>query len=751
MWTGAATLENFYQIFPGDNVSTSKPTKVLIGFDKENLYLGFLAFDEPEKVRATIAKRDAIFDDDTVRILFDTYDDQRRAYVLWFNPLGIQADGIHTEGVGIDYSVDVVMESKGRITSEGYVVEVAVPFKSLRRKTGKDRLWGVHVFRQIKRFDNETDSWMPISRDKTGLLNQEGYIAGLEGIDSERALEIIPSLAVSQTGRRAPVPIPQSSSSTIAVDAPERFVNNPLSLDPGLTVKFGITPTVSLDLTVNPDFAQVEADQFVVTANQRFPIFFQEKRPFFLEGKDYFQTPITAVHTRAIIDPDFAGKLTGKLGRNNFGILFASDNAPGDFSEDERNNPSTRQSIERFLDKNAYVGVLRYKRDLGKENTIGLLVTSYSFIEKHNQLGGFDGQFRLDAKTLLSFQVLGTTSRRFFFDPELNQKIYRTGNALAYRWSLDHGGRRFGFNLSGEGYSRDYRADIGFTLRTNTNTKRLFLSYDTQPRPKAGIIRYRSNLLVFTNFDWQGRMQRVDVQPMFGVQLRHQTSLTVGYRRGYERLFEEEFGPMRTPTHPGAFSGDDPERSIYKKSLIFIFDSTPNKKWGMFAQFIYDPHVFDFDLGAGPRFPRVSPLALVAPGAPLDPGAGSIVNLQTSLRYQPTDALRMSLDYNKQRLIREDTGLVAFDDNIYSLRTTYYFTRFTFLRARVDYQTIASKVRGQFLLGWTPNPGTSFYVGYNDDLNFNGFNPFTGQPEPGLRRNGRVLFTKFSYLLRRSF
>ena len=158
--------------------------------------------------------------------------------------------------------------------------------------------------------------------------------------------------------------------------------------------------------------------------------------------------------------------------------------------------------------------------------------------------------------------------------------------------------------------------------------------------------------------------------------------------------------------------------------------------------------MLDFDFGTdNPLYPRVSPSALaLGPDAPRDPGAGNELYFEASGAYQPTDALRLSLNYTKNRLTRIDTGLTAFDDNIYSLRGTYQFTRFWFARTRIDYTTLGASVRGQFLLGWAPNPGTSFYVGYNDDLNRNGLNPFSGELEPGLRRNGRNFFIKMSYL-----
>nr|QEO74651.1 hypothetical protein [uncultured bacterium] len=740
-WKSATVLKDFYQTSPGDNIAPSKPTEVFLGYDSKFLYIAFHAFDEPGKVRATVAKRDDIFQDDYVGIYLDTYNDQRKAYELFFNPFGIQADGVFAEGRGEDLSVDIVMESKGQLTEDGYVVEVAIPFKSLRYKAGKDILWGLHVQRGIKRFNDEVDSWVPISRDRSGFLNQAGRIKGFEDLSTERALEVIPSLTLSETGKR----VATLSPAVLAADPtrldPGRFVNESVKVDPGLTVKYGITPTVTLDFALNPDFAQIEADETVVTANQRFPIFFEEKRPFFLEGIDIFQTPLQAVHTRAIIDPDYAAKLTGKVGRNTFGLLVASDNAPGDFRGDERLDPGNF----RFLDKNAYVGILRLKRDIGAESSLGLIATSYNFIQKHNQLGGLDGQFRIDPKTVFTFQVLGTTSRRFFFDPEEGRNIYRTGNAFGYYWNYDKSARHLSYNFSGSGRTRDYRADLGFTQRRNTNREDFTLRYTSEPKPEAKLLSWRFFYNAGTNFDWQGRMQNWNNSTQFRINLRHQTSINFGYSNGYERLFETEFGRV------GTFLGNDNERATTRHSAIIYGGTVPSKQFATDFSFSYIWNAFDLDFGAGPRFPRVSPAALLDPDARQDPGPGKELRLDLNFSYQPTDVLRFDLGYTKDRLIRNDTGLVAFDDNIVSLRSTYQFTRFVFARARIDYDSLEANVRGQFLLGWTPNPGTSFYVGYNDDINHNGFNPFTGQLEPGFRRNGRTFFIKMSYLFRRSF
>jgi hypothetical protein len=749
VWKTAVLFKEFYQVQPGDNIEPSQKTEVLMGFDSKYLYLAFRAYDEAGKVRATVPKRDQIFGDDNVTVYLDTFNDKRKAYEFMFNPYGVQADAIFTDGSGEDFSIDLVHESKGVVEDNGYTVEVAIPFKSLRYVAGKDKLWNINFYRRIQRFDRESDSWMPISRDKSSILTQFGQITGLEGISNERTFEIIPSITLAETGKLVPTVSQAALSGDPFLRDPGRMVNSPINSDIGFSLKFGITPTITLDATVNPDFAQVEADAPVLTANQRFPIFYPEKRPFFLEGIDIFQTPISALNTRAIVDPDYAVKLTGKQGRNSFGLLLASDNAPGNYSEEERNDSNTLPDIQRFLDKNAYIGVLRYKRDIGKESSLGFIGTSYDFIEKHNRVGGIDGRMRLDKQTTISFQLLGTTSRRYFYDVEEDQNVYRTGNAMAYSWNLDKTGRNFGYQLSGGGKTRDYRADVGFYGRTNFNNNNLFMRYSSDPKAKAKFVSWRAFTFNEISYDWQGHTQGIEHGDNIGFTFAKQIFFNVGYNEFYERLFEEEFGARRTVTRQGAFYGNDPERSTRGRALFSNFNMNPSKKYsfGMFAGHRWN--IFDFDFGAGPKFPRVSPAALLDANAPLDPGAANTFDLGVFVNFQPTNALKTSLDYNRNRFTRNDTGRTVLIDNIYSSNTTYQFTRFMFARARIDYDSLSSSIRGQYLFGWTPNPGTAFYVGYNDALNYNGYNQFTGHHEPGVHRQSRSFFIKTSYLFRR--
>jgi hypothetical protein len=246
------------------------------------------------------------------------------------------------------------------------------------------------------------------------------------------------------------------------------------------------------------------------------------------------------------------------------------------------------------------------------------------------------------------------------------------------------------------------------------------------------------------NFDWQGRTQSWTYEGQMGPNLQRQTFIRWGYNTGYERDFASEFGL-------DAFAGGRPETSSYSKNVFGYAGSNPTKRINFFYFFGYRWGEVDYDFGAGPRFPRVSPAALADPDAPLQPGPGRFLYTNGNVTYKATNDLNMTLSFSKNRLVRDDTSRVAFDSNILSVKTTYQFTRFAFARARLDYSSITSNYRGQFLFGWTPNPGTAFYVGYNDDMNRHFVNPFSGRLEPGFRRNGRTFFIKASYLIRRSF
>lgn len=776
MWKQAAVFKDFVQTSPGDRIAPSKETEVYVFYDEKNLYVGFKCWDDKDKIRATVAKRDNVTGEDNVRFWLDTYDDQRRAYIFAFNPFGIQQDGIYTEGRGTDFSVDIVMESKGVIQDWGWSVEVKIPFKSLRYAAGKGKFWGFNAARNIDRFNDELDEWMPIDPNITGRLIQHGKITGLNDIKFEKTLEIVPSVTISETGNRVRT-IPRSDLGNPVINPsgidPGRFVNEPVKPEFGANIKYTLTPNITLDAAINPDFAEIEADAPIVTANRRFPVFFQEKRPFFLEGADIFNSPLQIFYSRTIIDPDYAAKLTGKIGKNSFGFLVASDNAPGNYAEDEINDRLTRPRINEFIGKKATFAVLRAKRDFGAENNVGFFSTYRSFPEQKNVVGGFDGRFKLNDKTVSQFQVVGTHSRRCFFNPEFdptldpfqaqrNREIcdtgrrngnpfneYRTGNGIGYTANVDNTEKNRGWFLGVSGRSADYRTDAGFTRRTNTNSVNFGGRISTEPNPSAKIIRINWRQNLNTSYDWNGRLQDFGVGTNVGFNFRRNTFLNFETGISLEKIYEDEFGLTRSAIRNGAFFGA-PTRSAWQQYGSVNLNSSP-KQWIAFGVFVGAiNNAFDFDFGGGRLFPRVSLSALSGDGR-LDPGPGLQFNFGGGVELKPSDPFSVSLEYNKSSLTRKDTDRTAFDSNIFTLRSTYQFTRFIFTRTRIDYSTLSRNASGQLLFGWNPSPGTSFYVGYNDNFNYGGFNPFSGQHEPRFERNSRTFFIRMSYLFRKSF
>jgi hypothetical protein len=512
-------------------------------------------------------------------------------------------------------------------------------------------------------------------------------------------------------------------------------------------MKLTTASNLAFDFALNPDFAQVEADQFIVTANLRFPVFFEEKRPFFLEGIDIFQTPLTTVHTRTIIDPNTAFKVSGKFGDYTLGLLASADDAPGNFNDEELSNQNSRPDIERFIGKHAYVGIARLKRDIGTESYVGLLATSYSFVENENRTIGIDSRFYLTPKATLSLQIVGTASRRYFYEPDRDNNVYRNGRGLGYYTKFLQSGRHLIITAQAEGRTPDYRADIGFTTQTNTNKWYFIVRYNSEPVSNASLISWSVINTIHTDFDWQGRLKYSYLYPRILLNFPNQSFINLYAYVDYVKLLEEEFGPRRTITHTGAFAGG-PERSTIYKGFSIEAGSTPIKELTAYINVDCAWDNFDLDFGSGASYPRVSLAALKDPNAPLDPGTGNTTDIKASLIYQPMEALRLSFDITKSRLFREDTKRAAFDQNIFVLGTTYQFSHFSFARLRVEHESLQAKIRAQLLLGWTPNPGTALYVGYNEDLNYNGYNPLTQIYERGLHRNSRTFFLKLSYVFR---
>ncbi|MDH3404213.1 MAG: carbohydrate binding family 9 domain-containing protein, partial [Acidobacteriota bacterium] len=358
-WEEALELELAYETEPGENVEPPVRTSCRMIFSHTHLYYSCTAYDpEPHRIRARYTGRDQALDDDTIGLAIDTFNDHNTAFVLDVNPLGVQNDRLYIEATGAsDSTWDAVWDSAGRLTDFGFEVEAAIPFSSLRfpRTTGR-QTWGFNFRRYQTRDAYRRIALVPLDRNDRCRTCQHALLVGFENIDPGHNLEITPTITSLRTATREDFP-----DGPLAAADPD--------VEPGLTVNWGVTPNFTLASALNPDFSQVEADVAQLDINTSFALFFPERRPFFLEGSDYFSTQLRAVYTRSVADPDWGLKLTGKEGRHAVGISVARDAITTLLL------PGPESSALDSLDRESTAAVLRYRRDLTESSTFGALVT----------------------------------------------------------------------------------------------------------------------------------------------------------------------------------------------------------------------------------------------------------------------------------------------------------------------------------------------------------------------------------------
>ncbi|HYE84754.1 MAG TPA: hypothetical protein VEA16_00260, partial [Vicinamibacterales bacterium] len=350
-----------------------------------------------------------------------------------------------------------------------------------------------------------------------------------------------------------------------------------------------------------------------------------------------------------------------------------------------------------------------------------------------------DARVRLTDQTVFTSQIVGTFADASFRDEIFGGSRQRRGNGLGYFGKLERRSRHTLTAVTWQGLSPDYRADLGFNRRVNNNSVTVATTYNSEPRPDASLISWSLTNVALAQWDWQGRADFVYVYPQAQLNFRRQTYVRALAFRDYERIFEEEFGVKRGEGRTGAFAGDS-ERSTSWEGVIVQAGTAPAESISVSATVSRSWDVFDYDFGAGARYPRVSPAALLDPRAPLDPGPATATAVGGEITWRPIDALRTSLNVSHNTLVRNDNGRTAYEAALVSARTTYQLTRFAFIRLRTDWDSAAAVVRGQYLLGWNPNPGTAVYVGYND----------AAGTEPRYVRSQRTLFVKMSFLFRKT-
>ncbi len=461
-WDDALALELAYEVTPGENVDPPVRTEVLLLHDETNVYFAFRAFDpDPAAIRAHLAARDDLGADDWVGVVLDTFNDERRCFDLLVNPLGVQADQIEVTG-GSSQEWDAVWHAAARITTWGYAVEIGVPFSSLRfQRADGPQVWGFDAVRSYPRSVRHHIGVFPRDRSNNCYLCQAVKIRGFAGVVPGRNLEIVPTLTSVESARRSELP-----GGSMEGDGAEA--------EAGVTARWGVTPNVTLSGTLNPDFSQVEADALQLDVNEPFALFFPEKRPFFMEGSDIFATELDVVYTRAVRDPSWGAKLSGKAGSDTLGVFVARDEITNLLL------PGSQSSDATTLDGGSTASVLRYKRDVGSRFTLGALATDREGEGYFNRLGGVDADLRFSDTDRLRGQVLLSDTR---YPAEV-----REGFGLADElrdWAgqvvYSHTARAFGAWAAYRDIGPGFRADLGFLPQVDTRHSEIGASYTFYP------------------------------------------------------------------------------------------------------------------------------------------------------------------------------------------------------------------------------------------------------------------------------
>jgi hypothetical protein len=497
-----ARVEGFVQRTPSDGQPSTQRTEVYFGYDDKNLYFIFICFDQqPERLRARMGRRDQISGDDFVEVDIDTFNDQRRGYAFAANPYGNQWEALYTEASGTDSSFDTLWESEGSLTPQGYVVRLAIPFKSLRFRAEPQQTWGIMFRRDIPR-NNERTYWPPVSSRREGLLNQAAILTGLENISPGRNVQFIPY---------------GTFRSFRALDTRDReqpqFVRDRSDPDAGLDAKFILKDSLVLDVALNPDFSQVESDEPQVTVNERFEVSFREKRPFFLENANFFATPINLVFTRRVADPQFGARLTGKRGRYALGAFLINDESPG--KRVPEGDP--REG------KKALFGIVRVSRDIFGESSLGFIYTGREFEDDYNRVGGFDGRLKLSRNWVAEFQAVTSWTRR------TDDRGVERMAGPAYNFAINRAGRSFNYALEYSDCSPGFRTEPGFLPRFDIRRVGQSVSYRFWPEGKF-IVDWGPELSMERIYDHKGQRLDWEVNPSFSVEMPGRTVLGV-YRR----------------------------------------------------------------------------------------------------------------------------------------------------------------------------------------------------------------------------
>ena len=707
-WNLAPRVSLDYEVQPGENLPAAQKTSVMALYNSDYLYFGFVCHDtRPSQIRAHVTDRDNIFDDDFVMVFLDTYTNHQRAYEFAANPLGIQGDLMRT-GNNEDATFDAVWYSKGALNDSGYTVEIALPFKSLRFPASAIQNWGIEFLRNLPRESRFQYSWLKLNLNDPCLLCQEGILDGLEGLQSTGSLELLPYAMGLESGQINDSNDPNSG-----------FANGSVRGRFGIGGKYAPNPSLSIEGVVNPDFSQVESDATQISVNSISALFYPEKRPFFIEGNDIFNTDIQAYYSRMINNPLGAGKLIEKSGPLTLAYVGAEDRNSAFILAGEEGSIFDNAGDNSFATSYKSVSnVLRVKYDFGVQSFVGALGTARNFVGMgpptsggHNYVAGFDWNLFFDGNYTFDGQFLFSNTRELN-DTSIVSDSSHFGNTrftdafdgedyngTAAQAEFRRDARNYSFRLTYKDFSPTFQAEDGYISVNDFRT--LDMEHTLQLYPNTALMDWWGiDVESFLHFnDRNARKERWTVPTLF-TQLKSQTQLSVAYALVNDELY-----------HSVNFFG------VHR--WVFNLYTRPSSVVSL-----------NINAAVGKFIYRADNTTL---------GTGHTITAELILK--PTERLSMTLDYSRSRLVDTAGSALLFDGYISRLSTIYQFTDRIFVRLIGQYDQFNKDLEIDPLFSYKVNPFTIFYFGSTDNLT-NYEDPF------GLTQTGRQFFVKIQYLWR---
>jgi hypothetical protein len=703
-WSDALTVDLPYETMPGENIPAPVRTVCKITYDENSLYLAFRAYDpKPDEIRARVTDRDAHQADDAVGVFLDPFNDERRSFEFLVNPLGVQTDLQRSdvsdgEGDPEDPTWDAIWDSAGRLTGEGYEVEMAIPFTALRfPRTQGVQTWGITLFRNYPRDVRHQIASNPYDRNRSCMICQYPKVTGFVGIAPGRSLEFDPTLTVHRTDE-----LEEDETGNSRMD------DGPVLGDVGLSMRWGVTPNLSLNGAINPDFSQIEADAAQLNVNTRYALYYPEKRPFFLEGADFFRTTFNIVHTRTVADPIWGLKATGKEGMSAVGAFATRDHQMNLIF------PSNQSSEEASYDREVTGTVFRYRMDVGDNSTLGLLGTDREADDYYNRVFGGDGHVRLRETETIRFQVLGSSTRYPESIAEENGQPLGSFDDVGGVLGYEHDSRNWNWALSYADLGKEFRADAGYVPRVDTREAGAEFGCTWFGDADSWFTEIGTSAEAGRVEDHDGTLTDLDLELKGNFQGRMQSYLLPVYERKKERYYS---------------LAQDGQVLYDQNWYLLRFGARPSGRFNFWGVVAYGDAI-DYENGR--------------PGKKHWGGPGFSYDIGRHFQFY--------IDHTYEALKLDENDKRLYLANLVQSRLVYQMNVRTFARALVQFTDISyqqeqyvpplpyagyHELFSQLLFAYKVNPQTVFYLGYSETR--------TGEQAHEIRQVDRTVFGKIGY------